>query len=113
MFQNSCFTHSQQLFCSITAQYSERAKALQWEMFDVLSVADQAKLLKERYCQLEELQKDLDQWLHQYNHYRPHSGRYCYGKTPMQTFNESKHIALEKEYGKPQFRVFTKVVPII
>ena len=55
---------------------------------------------KKIYSSLEELQKDLNQWLHQYNQFRPHSGRYCYGKTPIQTFNESKHIALEKNYGK-------------
>ncbi len=24
------------------------------------------------------------------------SGKYCYGKTPYQTFLESKHIAIEK-----------------
>ena len=57
-------------------------------------------LRKKIYHSLEELQKDLDQWLHQYNQYRPHSGRYCYGKTPIQTFEESKHIAIEKNYGK-------------
>ncbi|MDX1917040.1 MAG: IS481 family transposase, partial [Rickettsiaceae bacterium] len=27
---------------------------------------------------------------------RSHSGKYCYGKTPMQTFLDSKHIAIEK-----------------
>ena len=27
---------------------------------------------------------------------RPHSGRYCYGKTPWQTFLDSKHVALAK-----------------
>ena len=25
-----------------------------------------------------------------------HSGKYCYGKTPMQTFLDSKHLAKEK-----------------
>ena len=45
---------------------------------------------------LEELQIDVDQWLHYYNHQRPHSGKYCYGKTPMQTFLDAKHIAQNK-----------------
>lgn len=27
---------------------------------------------------------------------RPHSGRYCYGKTPYQTFIASKYLAKEK-----------------
>ena len=31
-----------------------------------------------------------------YNTQRTHSGKHCYGKTPMQTFLDSKHIALEK-----------------
>ena len=38
---------------------------------------------------LEVLEADLDEWLKHYNEDRPHSGRYCYGKTPMQTFLES------------------------
>lgn len=46
---------------------------------------------------IEELQIHLDDWLKQYNTLRPHSGRYCYGKTPYQTFVESKHIAFEKQ----------------
>jgi len=33
-------------------QHPERANALKWEMFDVLSVSDQADLLKERYAEL-------------------------------------------------------------
>lgn len=45
---------------------------------------------------LEDLQTELDIWLNDYNNLRPHSGRYCYGKTPMQTFRDSKHIAIEK-----------------
>jgi hypothetical protein len=51
---------------------------------------------KKIYTTLEELQKDLDSWLYYYNHDRCHSGKYCYGKTPMQTFIESKYLALEK-----------------
>jgi transposase InsO family protein len=48
------------------------------------------------YDSLEQLQKDLDEWMHYYNHERPHSGRYCYGKTPMQTFVESLPLAKQK-----------------
>jgi hypothetical protein len=47
------------------------------------------------YNSLEELQKDLDIWIKQYNEERLHSGRYCYVKTPMVTFTDS--IVLEKE----------------
>ena len=38
----------------------------------------------------------LDAWLEKYNIERPHSGRYCYGKTPWETFQQSRHLALEK-----------------
>lgn len=48
------------------------------------------------YHSLEELQTDVDYWLGQYNNHRAHSGKYCYGKTPMQTFKDSKHIATSK-----------------
>ena len=52
---------------------------------------------KKIYLTLEELQTDVNEWLYKYNNYRPHSGRYCYGKTPIQTFNDSKYLALEKK----------------
>lgn len=51
---------------------------------------------KKIYRTLEELQIDLDAWMEKYNMLRPHSGRYCNGKTPMETFNESLPIAKEK-----------------
>jgi transposase InsO family protein len=48
------------------------------------------------YRDLEELQTDLDQWLKEYNETRSHQGRWCYGKTPMQTFVDSISLAKEK-----------------
>lgn len=51
---------------------------------------------KKIYKSLEELQYDLDVWIESYNKERPHSGRYCYGKTPMETFNDSLKIAKDK-----------------
>jgi hypothetical protein len=51
---------------------------------------------KKLYDNLELLQQDLDEWMHYYNNERPHSGRYCFGKTPMQTFVESLSLAKEK-----------------
>ncbi|MGB7214610.1 MAG: IS481 family transposase, partial [Gammaproteobacteria bacterium] len=44
---------------------------------------------KKIYRSLEELQEDLDEWLRYYNEERTHQGRWCYGKTPMQTFLDS------------------------
>ncbi len=51
---------------------------------------------KKVYGSLEELQKDADEWMEDYNRNRTHSGKYCFGKTPMQTFMESKHLAQQK-----------------
>ena len=55
---------------------------------------------KKLYNTLESLQTDVDEWIRKYNYERPHSGKYCYGKTPYQTFLESKHIAIEKTIDK-------------
>ena len=45
---------------------------------------------------LEELQVNLDVWVKEYNEERTHQGRWCYGKTPMQTFLDSIPLAKEK-----------------
>lgn len=51
---------------------------------------------KKVYASIQELQEDVDKWLLEYNCERVHSGKYCFGKTPMQTFIESKHLAQQK-----------------
>ena len=51
---------------------------------------------KKLYESIEQLQEDADAWIAEYNSERPHSGRYCYGKTPMQTFKDAKPLAKEK-----------------
>jgi len=51
---------------------------------------------KKLYRSIEELQADLDIWLAEFNAARPHQGRWCFGKTPMQTFLDGKPIAQEK-----------------
>jgi hypothetical protein len=48
------------------------------------------------YSTLEELQKDLDEWLQVYNTQRPHQGKGCQGMTPMTTFLENLPLAKEK-----------------
>jgi transposase InsO family protein len=48
------------------------------------------------YNNLDELQADLDTWIKQYNEARVHSGKYCFGKTPMQTFLDSIPLVNEK-----------------
>lgn len=51
---------------------------------------------KKLYRGLDELQADLDEWMGEYNRERSHSGKYCCGKTPWQTFLDSKHLAQQK-----------------
>jgi transposase InsO family protein len=51
---------------------------------------------KKIYLTLDELQKDLDDWLDDYNTVRPHQGKRCQGKTPMVTFLENVPLAKEK-----------------
>ena len=56
----------------------------------------QVALRKKLYRSLDELQADLDAWMQDYNLKRTHQGRWCYGKTPMQTFVDSLPLAREK-----------------
>lgn len=51
---------------------------------------------KKIYTSIEYMQSDLDKWLIFYNGERTHSGRYCYGKTPLQTWMDSKNLAKQK-----------------
>jgi transposase InsO family protein len=103
-YKGNIENHAYQLFLSIagiehstTKAYSPQTngicerfnKTMKQEFFEVA-------MRKKMYSSLEELQKDLDTWLDYYNNERPHSGKFCYGKTPMQTFKDSKKLALEK-----------------
>jgi len=51
---------------------------------------------RKSYNTLDELQADLDTWLTQYNEERVHSGKYCFGKTPMKTLRDSMPLVKEK-----------------
>lgn len=58
---------------------------------------------KKLYSSLDQLQADLDVWLEEYNQLRPHSGKYCFGKTPVQTFMDYRHLAHEKQLDRLPF----------
>ena len=103
-YKGNLENHAFELFLSIegiehttTKAYSPQTngicerfhKTMKNEFFDVA-------MRKKIYLAVDDLQKDLDTWLSYYNNERPHSGKYCYGKTPMQTFLDSKKLALEK-----------------
>ncbi len=51
---------------------------------------------KKLYRSVDELQADLDAYLVEYNQQRPHQGRWCFGKTPQQTFLDTIGLAKEK-----------------
>jgi transposase InsO family protein len=51
---------------------------------------------KKIYNSLVDLQADVDIWLDHYNKERPHSGKYCFGKTPWQTWNETLYLTKNK-----------------
>src|ERR1700691_586292 len=51
---------------------------------------------KKIYGSIAELQSDLDYWVRSYNEERAHQGRWCFGKTPMQTFLDATPLAKEK-----------------
>lgn len=57
-----------------------------------------ANAFRRKICHtLEELQKDVDDWIDQYNYQRTHSGKHCFGKIPMQTLKDSIPLALTKQ----------------
>lgn len=67
-------------------------KTMKNECYDII-------FRKKVYSTLEEIQEDIDLWLAYYNQDRPHSGKHCYGKTPMKTWEDSKALAKQKDLG--------------
>lgn len=56
----------------------------------------QVTFRKKIYETLDELQKDLDDWLSYYNNERTHQGKMCCGRTPIETLLDGKKIWAEK-----------------
>jgi len=46
------------------------------------------------------VQVDVDAWMASYNAERTRTGKYSYGKPPMQTFLDSAHLAHEKRLDR-------------
>lgn len=97
-------THDYQLFLALNdIEYSRtKTKSPQsngiCERFQktVLDEFYRIAFLKKIYLTLEELQQDLDAWLFKYNNERPHQGKRCQGKTPVETFIANLPLAKEK-----------------
>lgn len=56
----------------------------------------QVAFRKNLYETIEQLQADLDSWMHHYNTQRTHQGKICCGRTPFETMIEGKQIWTEK-----------------
>ena len=69
-----------------------------YERFNKTALTEfyQVALRKKLYRSVAELQADLDDWMRDHNTKRTHQGRWCFGKTPMQTFVDMLPIAGEK-----------------
>ncbi len=62
----------------------------------VLQEFYQVAFRRKIYRSIEELQRDLDDWLHDYNYERTHQGKMCCGRTPMQTLIDGKEAWHDK-----------------
>lgn len=104
-FCGSLQSHEYQLYLAIEDIDHTRTKARSpqtngiCERFHrtILEEFYQVAFRKKLYRSLEELQADVDLWVAHYNQDRPHSGKFCLGRTPMQTFLETKHLVREKQ----------------
>ncbi len=66
----------------------------------ILNEFYQITFRKKLYSSLEELQKDLDEWIHYYNNARTHQEKMCCGQTPQDTLIDGKSIWAEKNLAQ-------------
>jgi transposase InsO family protein len=99
--------HAYELFLAIediahtrTKAYSPQTNGI-CERFNktVLDEFYRLAFRRRAYETLEQLQADLDAWMDEYNTKRTHQGRWCFGRTPMQTFLETIPLAKDKMLG--------------
>jgi len=97
-------THDYQLYLALNDIEHTRTKANHpqtngiCERFHktILQEFYQVAFRRKIYRSIEELQIDLDDWLHHYNHDRTHQGKMCCGRTPMQTLIDGKEVWNDK-----------------
>ncbi|MDP8051394.1 IS481 family transposase [Pasteurella atlantica] len=66
----------------------------------ILTEFYQITFRKKLYQSLDELQKDLDDWINYYNNERTHQGKMCCGRTPIDTLIDGKRIWAEKNLAQ-------------
>ena len=62
----------------------------------ILNEFYQVTFRKKLYSTMEELQKNLDDWMDSYNNDRTHQGKVCNGRTPLETLLDGKTVWAEK-----------------
>ncbi|QWK98558.1 integrase core domain-containing protein, partial [Vibrio parahaemolyticus] len=62
----------------------------------ILNEFYQVTLRKKLYGSMEELRKDVDEWMNYYNNQRTHQGKMCCGRTPIEILEDRKSIWAEK-----------------
>lgn len=98
-------SHAYQLFLAVNEVDHTKTKARHpqtngiCERFHktILQEFYQVAFRKKLYSSLDELQKDLDEWLVFYNTKRSHQGKMCCGRTPFDTFIDGLDIAKQKQ----------------
>ena len=66
----------------------------------ILNEFYQVTFRKKLYGDINELQKDLDEWIKYYNNDRTHQGKMCCGRTPIETLMDGKTIWAEKNLAQ-------------
>ena len=100
--------HDYQLYLAINAIDHTKTKAMSpqtngiCERFHktILQEFYQVTFRKKLYGDMEELQKDLDEWMAYYNNERTHQGKVCCGRTPIDTLNDGKSVWAEKNLAQ-------------
>jgi len=100
--------HDYQLYLAINDIEHTKTKAMSpqtngiCERFHktILNEFYQVTFRKKLYSSIEELQKDLDEWMNYYNNERTHQGKMCCGRTPFETLIDGKTIWAEKNLAQ-------------
>ena len=100
--------HDYQLYLAINDIDHSKTKAMSpqtngiCERFHktILNEFYQITFRKKLYSNMEELQKDLDEWIHYYNNERTHQGKMCCGRTPMETLLDGQSVWAEKNLAQ-------------